>query len=659
MKVKGITIWEQYAEFIAIGIVAVVLVVYVVFQLSDDTNAVNVGGKTLGPDAVDTELQAKSEALARRIRDDADAPVTLEMPDPMSSRFETAMASNVSPAETLRIPRAVVVLDAGSSVDVSGQPYVVPMIHPAQQPVTMQFFDGLDDSVVQNYPALQEQFESGPYDTTWITAAAVFDAESILQQYRNAGPSNELPLRDKWYNGRVDIIDVVVEREELVDGVWSNLQQVDLIPGQVSFREQVKGEVGAATRDEVIGQLARPGVQESIIRPSFLLTRNSDWVHPAMYGGEGEGANTLLILKRRFKTLAKQIEDTELQLEQLGGPGGGAPGGGSAPGGSGGLGGMGGGGGGGLGGMGGGGGSGGLGGSGGGGSGGLGGMGGGIGGSGTGGSASGSGSRREREMKRKRLERDLVRYERQMRDISEQLQELGVDIGEGGSLDLDFGSSLEEVWTWVHDMNIVPDHVYRYRFTIKVYNPFFAKKLSLIPDQHELADDFMIDSITSDWSEPVRVEPFVRYYITRAVPSGFGAASGNLGFGQAEAEVFRFHDSRWHNQTFPLQPGDRIGGVRRISLAQSAEDAGSDGASPAGESGDPDDGRMIADEVDIDFGTGLYVLEILPNADLNPSQVKFGREATVVLAPLDPSLDLGLEIRDPRADGERAKPSGD
>ena len=68
---------------------------------------------------------------------------------------------------------------------------------------------------------------------------------------------------------------------------------------------------------------------------------------------------------------------------------------------------------------------------------------------------------------------------------------------------------------------------------------------------------------------------------------------------------------------------------------------------------------MISDEVDIDFGTGLYVLEILPNADLNPSQVKVGREATVVLAPLDPSLDLGLEIRDPRADGERAKPSGD
>ena len=119
MKVKGITIWEQYAEFIAIGIVAVVLVVYVVFQLSDDTNAVNVGGKTLGPDAVDAELQAKSEALARRIRDDADAPVTLEMPDPMSSRFETAMASNVSPADTVRIPGGRGA-DAGSSVDVLG-----------------------------------------------------------------------------------------------------------------------------------------------------------------------------------------------------------------------------------------------------------------------------------------------------------------------------------------------------------------------------------------------------------------------------------------------------------------------------------------------------------------------------------------------------------
>ena len=229
MKVKGITIWEQYAEFIAIGVVAVVFIVYVVFQLSDDTNAVKVGGKTLGPGTVDAELQTKADALARRIQDDAASPVELKMPEPMSSRFEASIAASINPAGSMSMPRPVVVVDAGSSVEVSGQPYIVPTIHSTQQPVTMQFFDGLDDSTVQGYPELQDRFETGPYDTTWITAAAVFDAAKILEQYQNPGPSNELPLRDKWYNGRVDIIDVVVERDQRIgrEGTaWKHLQRM-------------------------------------------------------------------------------------------------------------------------------------------------------------------------------------------------------------------------------------------------------------------------------------------------------------------------------------------------------------------------------------------------------------------------------------------------
>ena len=69
-------------------------------------------------------------------------------------------------------------------------------------------------------------------------------------------------------------------------------------------------------------------------------------------------------------------------------------------------------------------------------------------------------------------------------------------------------------------------------------------------------------------------------------------------------------------------------------------------------------GTLLAGEVDIDFGTGQYVLEIIPNATLDPSRVRFGREAFVVLAPMDPSLGQGHEIRDPNQDMERSKPSG-
>ena len=662
MKVKGITIWEQYAEFIAIGVVAVVFIVYVVFQLSDGTNAIKIGSSTMTPGTVDAELQDKADALGRRISSDAAAPVDLEMPEPQSERFTAAMAASINPDARFISPRPIVVVDAGSSVDVSGQPYVEPSIHATERPMTMQFFDGLDDSTVQGYPELQERFSDRPFDTTWVTAAAVFNASKILEQYRSTGPGNELPLRDKWYNGRVDIIDVVVEREEQVDGAWTNLKVVDLIPGQASFREQVSGEVDAGTRDEIISQLAQPGAQESIIRPSFLLTRNSDWVHPAMYGGDGDGASEVLLLKRRYAALTNEIKVTKEQIQQLGGgKGSGGSGGGKGPGG--GIGGAGGGIGGSGGGIGGsGGGIGGAGGGIGGAGGGIGGAGGGIGGAGGGGGA--GGSKRERELRVKRLERDLVRYERQLGTSVDRLKELGIEVDESGELDLEVASSMDEVWTWVHDMDIEPGHQYRYRFTIKVYNPFFAKKLSLISSQHHLADDFSIDSVTSEWSEPVRVEPFVRYYITRAVPSGYGAASGNLGLGHAEAEVFRFHDGRWHSRTFPVQPGDRIGGVRRVDLAEPSGDEGSDRDGPGGTGGGgegeggTDDGTMIAGEVDIDFGTGRYVLEIIPNATLDPSRVRFGREASVVLAPMDLTLGLGHETRDPRDDGDRAKPSG-
>ena len=80
MKVKGITIWEQYAEFIAIGIVAVVFVVYVVFQVSDDTNSVKIGSNTMSPGDVDEELKKKADSLNRRISSDAASPVEFEMP---------------------------------------------------------------------------------------------------------------------------------------------------------------------------------------------------------------------------------------------------------------------------------------------------------------------------------------------------------------------------------------------------------------------------------------------------------------------------------------------------------------------------------------------------------------------------------------------------
>jgi hypothetical protein len=632
MKIKGITVWEQYAEFILFGAVAVVFALYLVTQFSSSTNAVRIDNVEMRPGEIDGKLAERADALNRRIRDDASTAVEIATPPKKLPEFNAGLARSISPASPNVPPSPIVAIGTGASVDIGGQAYVVPSVPSPERPVSMQFFDGLDPLAVEGVEAMESRYGDAPYDATWVTAAAVFDASSVLSQYRNSGSQNELPLREKWYNGRVDILDVLVEREEFVDGVWTSGGDVDLLPGQYSFRDRMVDGVDAGSRDEILGELMRPGVQDAVIRPSFLMTRNSDWVHPAMYGDEDDGANEMLRLKRRYQSLQQQIAQSQAELDRLGGnqPGGGGGGPGGRPGGggpmgSGGSGGpMGGGGGGPMG-------SGGSGGP-------MGGGGGGPMGSGSGG-GSGQMSRQQREKKITQLKLSLTRMERQREKTISELEMIGVSVGENGEgLDLLQGSSSEEVWVWVHDLDVEPGHTYRYRFTVRIYNPFFAKKLSLIPEQHALANELMIDSASSDWSQPMGVDSFVQSEITRAVPAGYGAASGSMGLGHAEAAVRRFYDGQWWVRTFPVQPGDQVGGIRRVASQVANEDGGSAGGQPgeSGSGGETEPTSGPAKDLLIDFSTGTFVLDIIPNVDLDPTKVRFGREATVLVVPIVP-----------------------
>lgn len=633
MKIKGITVWEQYAEFILFGAVAVVFALYLVTQFSSSTNAVRIDNVEMRPGEIDGKLAERADALNRRIRDDASTAVEIAMPAKKLPEFNAGLARSISPASPNVPPSPIVAIGTGASVDIGGQAYVVPSVPSPERPVSMQFFDGLDPLSVEGVEALETRYGDAPYDATWVTAAAVFDVSSVLSQYRKSGSQNELPLREKWYNGRVDILDVLVNREELIDGVWTSAGDVELLPGQYSFRDRMGDGVDAGSRDEILGELIRPGVQDAVVRPSFLMTRNSDWAHPAMYGDEGDGDNEMLREKRRYQSLQQQIKQTQADLDRLGGnqPGGSGGGGGGGPGGgpggggpmgSGGSGGpMGGGGGGPMG-------SGGSGGP-------MGGGGGGPMGSGSGG-GSGQMTRQQREKKISQLTLSLNRMERQREKSQARLEGLGINVGEDGeSLDL-FTGDANEVWVWVHDLNVLPGHTYRYQFTVRVYNPFFAKKLSLIPEQHALADELTMDSSASVWSQPMHVDSFVQYEITRAVPAGYGAASGSMGLGHAEVEVRRFYDGQWWPRTFPVQPGDQVGGIRRVTSQVANEDGGSVGGQPgeSGSGGETEPTSEPAKDLLIDFSTGTFVLDIIPNVDLDPTKVRFGREATVLVVPI-------------------------
>ena len=59
-KVKGITIWEQFAEFILLGAVILIFVFYIFSQLSSSTNAVRIDGQDMNPGEIDAALGLRS-----------------------------------------------------------------------------------------------------------------------------------------------------------------------------------------------------------------------------------------------------------------------------------------------------------------------------------------------------------------------------------------------------------------------------------------------------------------------------------------------------------------------------------------------------------------------------------------------------------------------
>ena len=579
MKIKGIKVWELHVEKIVLVAALGVAGYFVASQFMGTPNEIRSDGGTLGPGTIDDALIDEAQKINQLLAASDLQQQNLPRPTPVEPRFRQSLGAPVSPAASLDLPivQLIVDEDTGEVATAGDQLYVVPEIPAPQTVVRQQFFDGLAEGVV----AMHETLEALPccidipHDISWITPAAIIDIEPVLQAYREGGADGELPLRRKWFNDRVDILDVRIERLELVDGEWTNTTLLESIPGQFTYRETISDDVDAAKRDEIVAAMGDGVTQEEIVRPDFFPTVNDAWMEPALYpdATEGEEATaasqqrrlqTLLarraIMAARLDELGGPLEDEDPPRRPGGGPGGGGPGmGGGGPG--------------------------------------LPGAGGGTGGS--------SGDVKEQE--RRALTRKLKRNATQISQTKERLRGMGVDVRDDDEMTEDeiaAAAKMGEIWIWGHDLEVDPGREYRYRFTVDVYNPLFARKLSLIESQHELADQVAMRSATSEWSEPIRAQPPTRMFITSAVSAGGQAAAGPMGFGQVAAEVYRFYDGRWWLETFSLQPGDQIGTLRL---------------------GTQDD------DPDLDFQTQWYILDIIDNMDAAAHAAGDGKRATVLL----------------------------
>jgi hypothetical protein len=632
MKTKGITVWERHAEKFVMAVAALLFIGFAAMQFIGEPNAVSTSEGNIAPSDIDELLEDRARELRAKLSDDADPGVELPDPVPALDQLVSELDRSLSPAPSLRQWSFAVAPSVEGGRIGSRKKLPVPKMKAPTRVAVSQTADALADGEVERYPELQELFPDPdqPHDLNIVLVAAPFDQAYLRRQFRGEdGGDPESVIPSSWYNDRPEnIVDVAIEREEFIDGAWKYHTSLDPIPGQKGFRAQLtSGEPDAALRDDVLGQLSDPAYQLEVVQPAFYALKNETLNTPEFANDEVdeealERDEKINAIRAKIKSLTRRREAKLKRLvEDLGGTrreggagrddrGGGSGGGPGRGGGTGrrappgkggprdapGKGG---------------------------------GTGFGEGGDQGIGKRTGGGPGSIDKKVEDRLNREIDSLENKIDDEYQRLRDLGVDVdAEDQSQSSNPLDTLQgdEIVVMGYDLHAEPGHTYRYRVTVEVFNPFFGKKRGLVEEQEPLAESFTLDSPASDWSDPVRINPSLRVFITRASPPG---ARGAGPLGRAKAEVYRFYDGQHWMETFTVSAGGYIGGIKEVRVPGEDE------------------------PVEVDFRTDLFVLDIV--ADIDDGHGSGGRglpDAGPGAKVLLQDLRTGevLDLRDPRTE---------
>ena len=92
MKVKGISAWEQYVEYVVVGI-AIVVFLWFGWKTYTDEVEVKVGKETLTAETIDEKLIDRADRIARGISDNANPRMDLQEPKPILQRYRDGRAA--------------------------------------------------------------------------------------------------------------------------------------------------------------------------------------------------------------------------------------------------------------------------------------------------------------------------------------------------------------------------------------------------------------------------------------------------------------------------------------------------------------------------------------------------------------------------------------
>ena len=570
----------MHCEKILVVFAGILCVGVLVWQFLFNGIEVKVGNSTVSLTQLHEKLLKADSSVTAKLDPSGNSP--LEIPTQKrvgndSDIFREKLSSDVTPSLPLPANEpSFGSLLLGKAIE-NEQVFYSPVFVAAQMKEAILSIDALDLSAIdkelesENAEFFSKYKAPATSDIIWVSPCAEINLAALrLELERNdlkqSPPIESIPTQ--WFDPAPFILDVVFERQQKQAGnTWGPVTIVKPVPGQGAWREMIEtGKGGQGIRDTVFSELASYAAQMSVLQPEMLPTKNQSFP-PESFSDQTEKDSQLSkaeqekkLAEKKLNSVVSQLNRIEENLKIAGGPlypskgsGGGSDkddaDGKKEKGGKGNGFGMGG------------------------------------GGSVKKGAPTGSETQaakdtrisltKKRDQKKKEFDKLKSEFEVQFPESIQDSKNLAKQEPKLQLVDLSV------VNVWAHDLEAVAGNTYRYRATVKIYNPFFTRENLLVAAQTKLSKGLVISSATSEWGNEVTLPSATSFFFTR------GSARDGIGGRRISIALFRNSSGVQNLSSEDLKLGDPVGGVHGEKestvdfstnwyLADIFDDAGSD-----------------------------------------------------------------------------------
>ncbi len=605
MKLKGVNPLELHIEKIVLGVMLVLFLAVISMQFVSRPNDVNVGNRKVSPSQIYTSLEGQATQLQSQLSDRnpelpqlAHVDLVERYNDAFANsggllRLSSSLGQGVDITSGIEIPDRTI---GGGEGPVAG--LQVPM---TTRPVAASLWSTLDPYAVGVVPEYGQFIPSAqPFDFASVSIEATFngkDLEAVLLGKNDSGTA--IPRRF-WSATGMAILGFEAERQKLMDdGSWGEVQPIVTPPHTPIPMRAIDDDAGLLELTELVKTAA--SVENEVARPMFPPTiAGMAWAPPSdsIDSGDETEASKIAKLQRRLGLAIMELDRLQNgRPAQQTNPG---PGGKT-------------------------------------------------------GRDPGRDPGNTQNPGFKPNPRLIKRAEKKIKDLKEQLKDLGVEVEDtirgrlGRGADVEAKPILEQeaVALWAHDLGVEPGATYRYRTRVVLNNPLFRKSSELDPDdadQQALTKNPLSRGEWSKWSDSVVVGAEEYFFVT-------GGTNGT----QANIELYKIFYGQYRKSSLKVAPGDELAATIRMSgdllmfdssVVDVQEAAKAVEALSEKDSELPDGITELSSRIKIDLG--VFLLDVYTGQ--GSSVVQFGRQAIPMQAVLrgkDGSLlvrsDLGDE----------------